>query len=198
MLLIIPVSAIAFASGVGLLRLPYEMFLLAERMPLIFPMHMAASALALVLLPLMIATRHKRHLHRPVGRALGLFVAVGGLTALPVAVLSSSGEVARAGFFVQGLVWLALFAAGWRAIRARDVPHHTQLMLMMAAVTTGAVWFRLITGTSLLLHLPFEPMYAFAAWAGWLLPLAAVWTWTRQRLHGHSAEPSLAIPTRTV
>lgn len=159
---------------------------------------MAASALALVLLPLMIATRHKRHLHRALGRALGVFVAAGGLTALPVAILSSSGGIARAGFFVQGLVWLALFAAGWRAIRARDVPRHTQLMLLMAAVTTGAVWFRLITGTALLLHLPFEPMYAFAAWAGWLLPLAAVWTWTRPRLHGHSAEPSLAMPTRTV
>lgn len=168
----------------GLLRLPYEMFLLADRMPVIFRLHMAASALALMLLPLMIATRHKRHLHRPVGRALGIFVAVGGLTALPVAVLSSSGEIARAGFFVQGLVWLALFAAGWRAIRAHDVPRHTRLMLMMAAVTTGAVWFRLITGTALLLHLPFEPMYALAAWAGWLVPLAAAWSWTQPGSNG--------------
>lgn len=72
-----------------------------------------------------------------------------------------------------------MFAAGWRAIRARDVPSHTRLMLMMAAVTTGAVWFRLITGTALLLHLPFEAMYAFAAWAGWLMPLAVAWAWTR-------------------
>ena len=62
------------------------MFLLANRMPVIFPLHMTASALALILLPLMIATRHKRHLHRPLGRALGVFVALGGLTALPVAI----------------------------------------------------------------------------------------------------------------
>ena len=155
-------------------------------MPVIFPLHMAASALALVLLPLMIATRHKRHLHRPIGRALGVFVAVGGLTALPVAVLSSSGEIARAGFFVQGLVWLALFTAGWRAIRAKDISRHTRMMFMMAAVTTGAVWFRLITGTALLLHLPFEPMYALAAWAGWLVPLAAVWVWTRPAALRHA------------
>lgn len=160
------------------------MFLLADRLPVIFPLHMAASALALILLPLMIATRHSRHLHRPVGRALGVFVAVGGLTALPVAVLSSSGDIARAGFFVQGLVWLALFAAGWRAIRAKDLSRHTRLMFTMAAVTTGAVWFRLITGTALLLQLPFEPMYALAAWAGWLVPLGFVWAWTRPAPRG--------------
>lgn len=159
------------------------MFLLADRMPVIFPLHMTASAFALILLPLMIATRHKRHLHRPLGRALGVFVALGGLTALPVAVMSSSGEAARAGFFAQGLVWMALFAAGWRAIRARDISRHTRLMLMMAAVTTGAVWFRVIIGTALLLHLPFEAMYGFSAWAGWLLPLAAVWIWTGGRKH---------------
>ena len=29
-------------------------------------------------------------------------------------------------------------------------------MLMMGAVTTGAVWFRLITGTAILLGLPFD------------------------------------------
>lgn len=155
------------------------MYLLSERVPVIFRLHMVASALALVLLPFTIAFRNTAHLHRPMGRALGIFVVLGGLTALPVAVLSSSGEGARLGFFVQGVVWLALFAKGWQAIRARDRRRHARLMLMMGAVTTGAVWFRLITGSAIIFGLPFEPMYAFAAWAGWLLPLAIVQQWPR-------------------
>lgn len=150
------------------------MLLLAERVPFIFRLHMAASALALLFLPLTIAARHESHLHRALGRALGIFVVVGGLTALPVAIVSSSGEVARAGFFVQGVVWLWLFAAGWRAIRAGNRGRHVRLMLAMAAVTTGAVWFRLLIGSALLFDWPFEATYAFAAWAGWMMPLTLV------------------------
>ena len=98
-----------------------------------------------------------------------------GLTALPVAALSASAPLARAGFFAQGLVWLWLLFQGWTAIRAGDRARHARFMLAMAAVTTGAVWFRLLTGTAIVLHLPFEATYAFAAWAGWLVPLAIVW-----------------------
>ena len=106
---------------------------------------------------------------------MGGFVVLAGLTALPVAVLSESTPLARAGFFVQGLVWLALLAQGGRAIRQGDRAGHAKFMLAMAAVTTGAVWFRLMTGTAILLHLPFVEVYAFAAWAGWMIPLAVVW-----------------------
>ena len=47
----------------------------------------------------------------------------------------------------------------------------------MAAVTTGAIWFRLMTGTAIMLKLPFEPAYAMAAWLGWLIPLTIVTRW---------------------
>lgn len=152
------------------------MFLLAEKIPLLFRTHMTASALALLLLPMTIAVRHRPHLHRPLGRTVGAFVVIGGLTALPVAVMSSSGITARAGFFVQGTVWLYLLYSGWRAIRAKDRRGHIRMMLAMAAVTTGAVWFRLIIGLALYFKLPiaFPSVYAFAAWAGWMIPLAVV------------------------
>ena len=169
-----PVGVIALMSGLGLVRLPYEMFLLAERAPIIFRLHMAASALALLLVPAVITVRHSPHLHRTLGRLVGVFVVIGGLTALPVAIVSSSGPAARAGFFVQGCVWLALFYLGWRAIKHGDRTGHVRFMLAMTAVTSGAVWFRVMTGAALLFHLPFETAYAFAAWAGWIVPLAAV------------------------
>lgn len=152
------------------------MFMLAERMPYLFPAHMLTSAIALLLMPAVIALRHRPHLHRMLGRLVGAFVVAGGLTALPVAIFSSSSIEARAGFFAQGLVWMALLARGVIAIQSNDRRTHVLCMLAMFAVTTGAVWFRLIIGTAIWLRLPFEPFYAAAAWLGWLIPLAVVVT----------------------
>ncbi len=174
MVLVVPVGLVALGSGAGVIALPYEMFELARRAPLLFPAHMIASALALLLAPAVILTRRRPEFHRPLGRLLGLFVVIGGLTALPVAVMSHSTPLARAGFFAQGLVWLYLLGAAYLAIRARDIPRHAHLMTAMVAVTTGAVWFRVITGTAIALRLPFEPVYAASAWLGWMLPLALV------------------------
>lgn len=172
--LVVPVGLVALGSGAGVIALPYEMFELARRAPLLFPAHMIASALSLLLAPAVILTRRRPEFHRPLGRLLGLFVVIGGLTALPVAVMSHSTPLARAGFFAQGLVWLYLLGAAYLAIRARDIPRHAHLMTAMVAVTTGAVWFRVITGTAIALRLPFEPVYAASAWLGWMLPLALV------------------------
>ncbi len=123
------------------------MFELAGRAPILFPAHMVSSALALLLAPVVIMLRHRPELHKPLGRLLGGFVVIGGLTALPVAVMSHSTPWARAGFFVQGLVWLYLLGAAYAAIRARDIQRHAKLMIAMVAVTTGAVWFRVLTGS---------------------------------------------------
>jgi hypothetical protein len=174
LVLITPVGLVAIGSGTGLIALPYEMFELAGRAPILFPTHMLSSALALLLAPVVIIVRQRPKLHRPLGRLLGGFVVIGGLTALPVAVMSHSMPWARAGFFVQGLVWLYLLGAAYAAIRARDIPRHARLMIAMVAVTTGAVWFRLMTGTAIALNLPFEPVYALSAWIGWMAPLALV------------------------
>lgn len=170
--LVIPVGLVALGSGTGSIALPYEMFELASRAPLLFPAHMIAAALALLLAPVVILARHRPEFHKLLGRLLGFFVVIGGLTALPVALMSHSTPLARAGFFVQGLVWLYLLASAYVAIRAHDIRRHAQLMMGMVAVTTGAVWFRLITGTAIALNLPFEPIYAAAAWIGWIAPLA--------------------------
>lgn len=173
-ILVMPVGVVAVGSGAGLIALPYQMFELAARAPLIFPTHMMASGFALLLTPAVVCARHHPKLHRSLGRLLGVFVVIGGLTALPVAVMSHSAIAARAGFFVQGLVWLALLIAALIAIRRRNISRHAHLMLAMIAVTSGAVWFRLMTGTAIALDLPFEPVYSVAAWVGWMIPLAIV------------------------
>ena len=170
----IAVGVVAIGSGTGLIALPFEMFVLAEKMPFVFRAHMVTSAVALMLAPVVIAMRHRPATHRMLGRVLGAFVVAGGLTALPVAIFSASSDAARAGFFVQGVVWLGLLTAGIHAIRHGRRAVHQRMMLAMVAVATGAIWFRLITGTAIALQLPFEPVYAAAAWLGWMIPLGLV------------------------
>ena len=83
---------------------------------------MLASGAALLLIPLAIAVRRDRAWHKPLGRSPPSLVVLGALTSLPVAVISHSVAMARAGFFAQGIVWLALIALGVAAIRRRSSP----------------------------------------------------------------------------
>jgi predicted membrane protein DUF2306 len=189
-LLVIPVAVVAIALGLGLLQLPYELVIVLQRRPIAFPLHMVASGVALILIPIAAWARRRRDLHRAVGRAAALCVAAGGASALVVALASEATAVARAGFFVQGVVWLALLAAAFTAIRCGNVARHARLMIAMAAVASGAIWLRLVIYSAVAADLPFDTVYAAAAWACWMVPLglAAVAScgsskteWPRQR-----------------
>ena len=79
------------------------------------------------------------------------------------------------GFAAQGAAWLVLLALGLYNIRRGRVAQHRAFMLLMAATTTGAVFFRVylalwaIWGD--LRH--YEAFYALDAWIAWSLPLIA-------------------------
>jgi hypothetical protein len=173
-LLALPAALIAIASGLGLLPLPYPLALVLRRLPQVFPLHMLASGLALILIPIAAAVRHDRRIHRPIGRIAAICVCVGAVTALAVAVASEASLATRAGFFAQGLVWLALLVAAVVAIRRHDRARHARLMLAMAAVASGAVWLRPVLSGAVALELPFDTVYSIAAWLCWMIPLMAV------------------------
>lgn len=174
LLLAIPTGIIAVAEGAALLPLPFNLFLVDQRLPGIFKLHMLASGAAMLLIPLVIAVRRDRAWHKPLGRITAAMVVLGGLTSLPVAIASHSVAMARAGFFAQGIVWLALIVMGVAAVRKRQFADHARLMLAMAAVASGALWVRLTTAVATSYDLPFDPVYGCVAWAGWIVPLALV------------------------
>jgi hypothetical protein len=187
MLLILsfPVGLFAIGTATGLLRLPYELSLIDQRLPMLFRVHMASSGLALVLLPSAI-TCHGLSLHKVLGRSAAVCVIAGGVTALPVALASEASAAARVGFAIQAIVWLALVLAAVRAIREADRVRHMWLMLAVAAVASGALWLRLTSWVTVKLGLPFETIYAAAAWLSWMLPLGAIGLIARLRAR---AEP---------
>lgn len=179
--LVVPTAVVAIAEGAGALELPFNLFVVDERLPIVFRLHMLASGAALALLPAVLLVRNRPRWHRPLARVAAGAVVLGALTSFPVALTSDSVLAARLGFMAQGIVWLALLAAGIRAIRARDRARHARLMLAMAAVSSGAIWVRLTTAVVVANRLPFEPAYGCVAWLGWLLPLTAVLMLTAER-----------------
>ncbi len=137
---------------------------------------MIASGLALILIPIAAVLRHRHGIHRAAGRAAAACVVAGGAASLLVACGSEATLAARAGLFAQGVVWLALMVAAIAAIRRGLRTTHARLMIAMAAAASGAIWLRLVVNAALAAGLPFDPVYATAAWICWLVPLAlAAW-----------------------
>ena len=111
---------------------------------------------------------------------------VGAVTALAVAVASEASLATGAVFFAQGMVWLALLVTAVVAIRLHDRVRHARLMLAMAAVASGAIWLRLVLSGAVALELPFDTVYPVAAWACWMIPLAAVLMGQRRTSSQHA------------
>jgi hypothetical protein len=174
LLLAVPTALVAIFEGAAVLPLPFNLHLVDMELPGIFRLHMLASGVALLLIPLTIAVHRDRSWHKPLGRLTAFMVLLGGSTSLPVALFSHSVAMARAGFFAQGLVWLALIALGVMAVRRRQFSDHARLMLCMAAVASGALWVRLTTAVVTACDLPFDAAYGCVAWLGWMVPLALV------------------------
>ena len=155
---------------------PEALAVKAELLPWLFPLHMVAGGLVLLLIPVTLLVRRHARWHRPLGRITALVVLVAGLTAFPVALIAPVTPVSAWGFAAQGAVWLVLLALGLRNIRLRRVQAHRAAMLLMAATTSGAVFFRVYLALWALFgnYRHYETFYAADAWIAWSLPLAAM------------------------
>ena len=151
-----------------------------DLLPALFPVHMVTGGLALLLVPATLLLRGTRW-HKWMGRLTALDVAVAGVTAIPVALEAPVTPVSAAGFATQGLVWMALCAAGIRQIRRGNADAHRRAMLLMAAVTSGAMFFRIYLALWAIFgwRAGFKTFYACGAWMAWGLPLLVMLWLTR-------------------
>jgi Predicted membrane protein (DUF2306) len=157
---------------------PESLAIKLELMPLIFPLHMVTGGLALLLVPAVLFLRGTRW-HKIAGRIAAVDILVAGVTAIPVALLYPVTKISAAGFATQGLVWMLLLGFGIWHIRAGRVRQHRACMLMMAAVTSGALFFRVYLGLWKYVFgfKYFYVFYAVDAWIAWGLPLAGMAVW---------------------
>ncbi len=168
---------------------PESLAVKLELMPFLFPIHMISGGLALLLVPLAISLRFKRW-HKLAGRIAAADILIAGITAIPVALQAPVTKISAAGFTAQAVTWLVLLALGVWNIRQGKVKIHRACMLMLAAVTSGAMFFRVYLALSKLVIPPnhFYDFYAADAWIAWGLPLLAVAVWLalEKRVNTHS------------
>lgn len=153
---------------------PEALAIKVELLPVIFPVHMFTGGMALILVPLTLALRRWPRLHRLAGWITAVDVVLAGLTAFPVAWVEPVTPWSAAGFSAQAVAWMTLLAMAITAIRRGLVERHMACMLMMAAVTSGAVFFRVYLALWAIYaqHRHYHLFYALDSWLAWMLPLA--------------------------
>jgi len=138
---------------------------------MMFYAHVAASPLALLILPFQLSAKFRAgrpDLHRWFGRIYCLMVLVGGIGGMAIAFSADGGPVARAGFFLLSLAWLVTTARAYVSIRAGRVGEHRAWMIRSAALTFAAVTLRLWLPAQLVAGVPYEIAYAIVAWLAWV------------------------------
>lgn len=152
--------------------------------PFLF-LHVVASVIALLVGPLQFVRRVRTRwpaFHRLTGRLYVLACAVGAPTGLVLALGTTAGPIAGAGFAIQALLWPAFTWLGWRAAVERRFGDHREWMLRSYAATAGAITLRLMLPTAvLLLGLDFMPAYRVIAWLSWATNLLLIEYHIRRR-----------------
>lgn len=161
---------------------PDALAIKVELMPITFAVHMVSGGAALLLVPIALLLRRHPRWHRWAGRIAAADVMVAGLTAFPVALIEPVTPVSGWGFAAQGAVWLVLLVLGIWNIRRRQIAAHRACMLLMAATTTGAVFFRVYLALFAIggSYRHYALFYAADAWLAWTVPLAAMALWLKR------------------
>ena len=170
-----------FHVASGFVHVPAEVASNALFSPIGLHTHIAASAIALTLGPFQFlrSIRAKApSIHRWSGRTYVAACFVGGLAGGAIAMYSSSGPVAGAGFLCLAILWLAFTGAALSAALRRDFITHERWMVRSFALTFAAVTLRLYLPIGVTLnHGEFVAPYTIIAWACWVpnLILAEAW-----------------------
>jgi len=159
--------------------------------------HILTGSVALALGPLQLvrAVRRRPRAHRYVGRGYlfaGVFPA--SVAGIGVAVLTTAGPVAAAGFVVGDVLWFTTALLGYRAARARRYRDHERWMLRNLALTFAAVTFRVWLALLVVGQLPllgtvyggdfgslFHTGYVTTTWLAFLPNVLVVSWWLRSR-----------------
>jgi len=140
--------------------------------------HTLSAVIALLVGPLQFVRRLRTRrpaVHRATGMIYLLACAVAAPSGFVLALGTSAGPIAGAGFAVCALLLPVFSWLGWRAAIGRRFDAHRAWMLRSWALIAGAITLRLMLPFSgLVLGLKFYTAYPVIAWLAWLTNLALV------------------------
>jgi len=133
--------------------------------------HAGAAATALLLGPFQfVGRRNGRRAvwHRLTGAVYMAACLVGGVSGLVLAIGTTAGPIAAAGFGALAVAWLLTTALGLRALLARRYGEHGRWMVRSFALTFAAVALRLYLPLSNALGLDMALAYVAISWLCWV------------------------------
>lgn len=158
----------------------------ALRNPLGVPwlfIHVAGAVTALVLGSFQFLPALRRGLsppHRWIGRLYVVGCLVGGAAGLILALGSSAGPIASAGFGSLAVIWIVATLLGWHAVLQSRFAKHRRWMIRSWALTLAAVTLRLYLPLVMAFELPFLPWYRAISFLAWVPNLIAAELWLRR------------------
>lgn len=145
--------------------------------------HVAGAVVALALGSIQVIPalrRGRRRPHRWIGRVYVMGCLMGGVAGLVLAIGSTAGPVASAGFGGLAVAWITVNVLGWRAAVQGRFVDHRRWMVRSWALTLAAVTLRLYLPLVVLLGLPFVPWYRAISFLAWVPNLVVAELWLRR------------------
>lgn len=144
--------------------------------------HALPASAALLLGPIQLIPglrRARPGWHRVLGRIYAASVAIGSVSGIVAAVISTSGFPAQVGLGLLAFAWAFTLWKGYTAARARRIPQHPLWMIRNVALTYAAVLLRVFLGLGSLLAevwpaLTFRDLYTASLWAAILVSVLVV------------------------
>lgn len=155
----------------------------AQQRPVQFFAHVLLGPLALLLtlLQLWVWLRVSHPvLHRWLGRAYALCVAIAGVGGLFLAINTNAGPVAGWGFGLLAVAWIGTTARGVWLARARRFKEHRHWMIRSAALTFAGVTLRIYLPIAIVSDMPFQTAYVAIAWLCWVPNVLVAEWWLRR------------------
>ena len=139
--------------------------------------HAGFAAVAMLVGPVQLLARVRTRLprlHRWMGRTYVFACLVGGSAGFLLALGSTAGPIATAGFGLLALTWILTTAQAWRMALARRFDAHRRWMLRSFALTFAAVTLRLYVPVAAILGVQHLDAYRAIAFLCWVPNLVAM------------------------
>jgi uncharacterized membrane protein len=163
--------------------------------------HAAAAATALLVAPLQFRSRlraRRPSVHRLLGRVYVTCCLIGGATGLALAMGTTAGPVAAAGFGSLALVWLIVTAQAWRLAMRRNFVVHREWMIRSFALTFAAVTLRLYLPIAQLLPVELDDAYRAISFLCWVPNVLLAEAYLRRTRNQSAASKIKMTPTKII
>ncbi len=176
-------SYLSFNPSFGFLSAKPEVLRANPLWKTAFYLHASFGGIALITGAFQFSKKLRKNLslHRKLGKLYMAGITVSGVAGFGLSLFAEGGIIARVGFNLLAIVWLATSWMAYRSIRQKDVDVHREWMIRSYAACCAAISLRLILPLeTALLQIDFVTAYQIVAWMCWVPNMLAAEVYIRR------------------